>query len=293
MFASDPVLTAIIAFSCQSFFAWRVYRLMHSWIVPVLIVLVGGASLLSAIGTTIGVEIVLIYAQFHRFQVVVIVWLACAALADTIITIALVWTLQKSRTGFTATDDVITRLIRSTVQTGLATTVFALTDLILFCLSTSTLHLVFNLPLAKLYVNSLLSTLNSRALIANSQRGMSMEYSSSGHMQGANSIIKPQSRFQQTNSGSETLISPTNRGYKKSTGYGAAGAGNNRLDLEAGVQVTTVEERFEESRMATEMDSLPHVDHSAVRERPSFRSENSRFTLQKSNSGSNDFRRYF
>ncbi|CAO1637479.1 unnamed protein product [Parajaminaea phylloscopi] len=292
MFATDPVLTGIIAFSCQAFFAWRVYRLMHSWVVPSLILLVGGASLLSAIGTTIGVEIVLVFAEFQRFQVVVILWLACAALADMIITVSLVWTLQKSRTGFTATDDVITRLIRGTIQTGMATTVFAVTDLILFCASTTTLHLVFNLPLAKLYVNSLLSTLNARALIANAQRGPTMDASSSGQMHGVNSTAKRQSRFRPTNSGSDTLASPTNRGFKKSIGFGGAGPGvaNNRLDLEAGIQVTTVEERFEESHMSTEMDSLPHMNH----DRPGFiRSEDSRETLHKSRSSSDELRRQY
>lgn len=297
MFATDPVLTGIIAFSCQSFFAWRVYRLMHSWIVPALIILIGGVSFLSAIGTTIGVEIVLVFAEFQKFQVVVILWLACAALADMIITVSLVWTLQKSRTGFTATDDVITRLIRGTIQTGMATTVFAVIDLILFCASTTTLHLVFNLPLAKLYVNSLLSTLNARALIANAQRGPTMDVSSSGHMHGsAVRDNKRGSRFHPTHSGQDTLASPTSRGFKKSMGFGAnGGVAQNRLDIEAGIQVTTVEERFEESHFATEMDALPHINHSAMRERPTFpRSQDSRETLNKNGSSSEEhLRRHY
>lgn len=36
------------------------------------------------------------FEQFQRFQVVVIVWLAFAALADAIITISLVWYLVSS-----------------------------------------------------------------------------------------------------------------------------------------------------------------------------------------------------
>lgn len=242
MFASDPVLTSIIALACQTFFAWRVYRLMHSWIVPGVILLFSVVSFLSAIGTTIGVEIVQSFALFQKFQVVVILWLACAAIADIIITTSLVWTLQKSRTGFSATDDVITRLIRGTIQTGMATTIFAVTDLILFCASTTTLHLVFNLPLAKLYVNSLLSTLNARALIAKSQR----QHTGDGLSDGGPSKqagAGRHARFEST-SGQDTISSPTSRGFKKSLGFGSGA--QPRFDIEQGIQVTTVEERYEE-----------------------------------------------
>lgn len=256
MFTADPVMTAIIAFACQCFFAWRVYRLMHSWWCPALIVIVAGASFLCAIGTTIGVKIVVDFAEFHKFQVVVIIWLACAALADMIITVALVWTLQKSRTGFAATDDIITRLIRGTLQTGAATTVFAVTDLITFCVSTTTLHLVFNLPLAKLYVNSLLSTLNARSLISN-QRSQAHDVSSGGNGKygGGATTFKAgrQSRFNPTSSATDTL-SP-NRGY-------ATKNGNSRLDIEHGVQVTTVEERFEEPYGSTQLAALTREDSS-------------------------------
>lgn len=264
MFAADPTMTAIIAFSCQCFFAWRVYRLMHSWWCPALIVIIGGVSFLSAIGSTIGVEIVIQFAEFQRFQVVVVLWLACAALADMIITVALVWTLQKSRTGFTATDDVITRLIRGTIQTGMATTVFAVTDLILFCASTTTLHLVFNLPLAKLYVNSLLSTLNARTLISNQQRstheissGGAPKFGSGGGANTTGTFRKGgrQSRFNPTASANDTFVSP-----QRGTFFGKNA--NSRLDLEHGIQVTTVEERFEEPHESTQMASLAHEDSS-------------------------------
>lgn len=267
MFAADPVMTGIIAFSCQCFFAWRVYRLMHSWWAPAMIVITGGVSFLSAIGSTIGVEIVINFAEFQKFQVVVILWLACAALADTMITIALVWTLNKSRTGFTATDDVITRLIRGTIQTGMATTIFAITDLILFVASTTTLHLVFNLPLAKLYVNSLLSTLNARSLISNQQHrsnthdvssGGGPKYASHGgntatFRKAGNAPAGRQARFNPTASANDTFSSP-----QRGTFFGKPA--NSRLDLEQGIQVTTVEERFEEPHESTQMAALARQD---------------------------------
>ncbi|PWN28356.1 hypothetical protein BDZ90DRAFT_250814 [Jaminaea rosea] len=255
LFAADPVLTGYIAFTCQCFFAWRVYRLMHSWWCPALIVLTGATSFLSALGTTIGVTIVKTFSEFQKFQVVVILWLACAALADMIITVALVWTLRKSRTGFTATDDVITRLIRGTIQTGAATTIFALADLILFCGSTTTLHLVFNLPLAKLYVNSLLSTLNARTFLSNTHArpAASFDVVNNGTNRGF--------RGTGLGSGQDTLStgSPTKPSFKRALGMG--GAAQRRQDnIEHGIQVTTVEERFEDSPYAT--SDFHHHSHS-------------------------------
>ncbi|CAD6886064.1 unnamed protein product [Tilletia controversa] len=183
-FALDPVMTGLIAFQCQCFFAWRVHRLTHTWWVPAIILVAGGASFLSALGTTIGVTIVTYYDALQKIRSVVIIWLAGAALADSVITCALIYTLNKSRTGFAATDDVLTKLIRATLQTGLLTTTFAIIDLILYLSSTSTLHLIFNLPLAKLYCNTLLSSLNARAMVPMSE-AYSSEMQSTNHRRSA------------------------------------------------------------------------------------------------------------
>ncbi|THH28270.1 hypothetical protein EUX98_g5918 [Antrodiella citrinella] len=103
------------------------------------------------------------FMHFQNFKAIVIVWLACSAVADTAITIALVWHLRRHRTGFSGTDDAVNRIIRLTVQTGLVTALCAIVDLVLFLASSSGFHLIFNLPLSKLYTNSLMSSLNSRA----------------------------------------------------------------------------------------------------------------------------------
>jgi hypothetical protein len=164
-FATDPLCVSVIGFATQMFFAWRVWRLIPgrwNWLPPVVIFLLGLLSFLGALGTTIGVVIVRKFAEFQKFESTVIIWLACTAAADVVVTISLITTLRRAKTGFTKTDDIITRLIRNTLQTGLLTSSFAVIDLILFLASTSTLHLIFNLPLSKLYVNSLLSTLNAR-----------------------------------------------------------------------------------------------------------------------------------
>jgi hypothetical protein len=132
-FATDPILVSMIGFMTQLFFAWRVWKLSTArfgWIVPMCIVSIGLASFLASVGTTVGVVIVRNFSEFHKFQVAVIIWLAGAATADAIITVSLIVTLHKARTGFTQTDDIISKLIRGTLQTGLLTASFAVIDLI-------------------------------------------------------------------------------------------------------------------------------------------------------------------
>ncbi|KIM66841.1 hypothetical protein SCLCIDRAFT_21616 [Scleroderma citrinum Foug A] len=162
LFATDPVMTGLIGGSVQLFFAWRIYVLTKNPLVVSAVVLLSVAGFLGSVGTTIGVRMVPAFVQFQKFEVIVIIWLACAACADIIITTALVLHLRSQKSGFSATDDVIDRVIRLTMQTGLVTSLCAAVDLVIYLTITSGLHLLFNVPLAKLYTNSLMSSLNAR-----------------------------------------------------------------------------------------------------------------------------------
>ncbi|CDO78282.1 hypothetical protein BN946_scf184674.g4 [Trametes cinnabarina] len=162
VFATDPAMTAIIAGLVQSFFAWRVKVLTRSWIAVGLIALCSFAQFCGGLGTAIAVGMIPEFVHFQKFQVIVIIWLAFSAIADTIIATSLVWHLKRNTTGIPATDDVVNRIIRMTIQTGLATALCAIIDLVLFLVTPAGLHLIFNLPLSKLYTNSLMSSLNMR-----------------------------------------------------------------------------------------------------------------------------------
>lgn len=257
-FATDPTMTGIIAFSTQCFFAWRVRKLTNSWILPVMIVTLGTASFLSAIGSTIGVQIVKQFAEFQKFKVVVIIWLVCAAMTDILITGSLIWTLNKSRTGFAATDDIIARLIRGTLQTGLLTSVFAVVDIILFLAFPNSLHLIPNLPLAKLYVNSLLSTLNARVMMGNRSH-YTMEGTDSDASRLRNRRVSNFRPGGSRGEGGNRLASfrPT-----------ASQNGKDPISIENGIHVTTVEERFEEppNRAAFGAPALPEHGYAASQE---------------------------
>ncbi|RPD62724.1 hypothetical protein L227DRAFT_609293 [Lentinus tigrinus ALCF2SS1-6] len=163
VFATDPFMTGFIAALVQFFFAWRVKVLTANMFAVCVICFCSFAQLCGGLGTSIAVGMIPEFVQFRKFQVIVIIWLAFSAVADTLITAALVWHLRRNKTGMALTDGIINKIIRMTVQTGLITALCAIIDLILFIVSPTGLHLIFNLPLSKLYTNSLMSSLNSRS----------------------------------------------------------------------------------------------------------------------------------
>ncbi|KAN0066480.1 hypothetical protein ACQY0O_000574 [Thecaphora frezii] len=247
-FTSDPVMTGIIAFATQLFFAWRVFKLMHNKYMPALIATGAVISFCGALGTSIAVGMYPKFADFQKFQVIVIIWLVGAAVTDVIITMSLVWTLQKARTGFAATDDIITKLIRTTLQTGLLTTTFATVDIVLFLASSTSLHLVFNLPLAKLYVNTLLSTLNARVKMSVSNGNYTLEGSLSDNSRAQTGGVRSDRVI-----GGIKGVGSRPAGFKShmsSSGdieeENARGFSDTRDVEAAGIRIRTVEETFEE-----------------------------------------------
>ncbi|KAJ3508470.1 hypothetical protein NLJ89_g5735 [Agrocybe chaxingu] len=68
------------------------------------------------------------------------------------------------RTGLKAADEVISRIIVFTIQTGLVTSIGAILDLILLItVPEININFIFDVTLVKIYAISLLSTLNARA----------------------------------------------------------------------------------------------------------------------------------
>ncbi|CEL62687.1 hypothetical protein RSOLAG1IB_05043 [Rhizoctonia solani AG-1 IB] len=161
-FHMAPLMTVTIAGTTQGFFAWRISRLTGCKWISWGIALVLLTQFVAGAVTTVGAWQVVEFTRFGELKVQISLWLVTSAISDLAITIVLTWYLHTHRTGFPKTEDLIARLIRVTVQTGLITTLWAVLDLIIFLVVPNPLHLLFNLPLPKLYSNSLLSTLNAR-----------------------------------------------------------------------------------------------------------------------------------
>ncbi|KAJ4491521.1 hypothetical protein C8J55DRAFT_557094 [Lentinula edodes] len=182
VFATDPALTALIAGTVQLFFAWRVKVLTTNWWMVLIVVIASLTGLIGGLITTYEVGVTPHFVNFRHFKWSVIMWLAGECFADLVITSVLVWHLESTKpdsklqtsssivssdvgcfNGVMATfQSLRLNCVLVTVQTGLLTSLCAILDLIFFLCDPTGTHLIFNFPLAKLYTNSVMSSLNSR-----------------------------------------------------------------------------------------------------------------------------------
>ncbi|KAF8504075.1 hypothetical protein JB92DRAFT_3145754 [Gautieria morchelliformis] len=243
MLVADPIMTVFISTPVQLFIGWRIKTLTGSRLLPAIIGAFALSALVGGISTTIAAAIFHEFVKVHQYDGAVITWLASSAAADICITGCLVWSLHKRRTGYSATDDLLNKLIRLTLQTGAITAISATLDVVLFlAVPGTTLNFIFNFSLSKLYTNSLLSTLNARAgwnnltgdqlYRDNVLFGESKFVSSGGNHPAASgersnvySVAALELRFRSDNSVARDDV---------------------RRDMESGISVTKVVERFEE-----------------------------------------------
>ncbi|KAJ7263917.1 hypothetical protein C8J57DRAFT_1626476 [Mycena rebaudengoi] len=173
-FAVLPLLTALVASIIQFFFAWRIWRLEGSIIIPISIYMVSLLQGVMAPYCTIqawlghATRYLLTYAT---------TWLGASAFADVLTTAAMVIILFRKRavSVFKETRSVlhvgtlILSLLRPhlpssslTNETGMFTTVAAILQLAIAARFPYNLYSVFFLMLPKIYSNTLLAILNSR-----------------------------------------------------------------------------------------------------------------------------------
>ncbi|KAF4622251.1 hypothetical protein D9613_009608 [Agrocybe pediades] len=103
------------------------------------------------------------YESLNEAAAMLYISLVCAVAADTIIAASLCTLLLKSRTGLKRTDSIITLLMAFSINTGLLTSICAIACLVTYAIWPQ--RFVFMgifFALSKLYVNSLLASLNAR-----------------------------------------------------------------------------------------------------------------------------------
>ncbi|EPS93384.1 hypothetical protein FOMPIDRAFT_131067 [Fomitopsis schrenkii] len=94
VFGTVQAMTALFV---QMFFAWRVKVLTGKMPAVILIAFCSLCQWCGGIGTAIAVGMFPEFTHFHKFEVIVIIWLAFSAVADTAIAISLVWHLRLYR----------------------------------------------------------------------------------------------------------------------------------------------------------------------------------------------------
>ncbi|KAK0222381.1 hypothetical protein IW262DRAFT_1380178 [Armillaria fumosa] len=153
-------LTAIMAGAVQLFFAWRVKVLTSSWISASSVCFTALVAVAGGIATAAEANAQKAVSDFQTFKITVIIWLVSSCVCDFLITAA----LRSHKTGFEQSDELMDRIIRLTVQTGLITSICAMLDLITFlAIASPNVHIIFTGMLGKLYTNALMSSLNARS----------------------------------------------------------------------------------------------------------------------------------
>lgn len=156
-------MTVVISTPIQMFIAWRIRVISTRWWIPGLVVLLSLVSFGGGTWLAYTVTAVQRFARKPELHWPALTWLLASAIADVIITMALVYNLARRKTGFVQTDDTINKIIRMSIQTGFVTAIFAVLDVVCFLvLPNTTLNFVWDLALSKLYANALMSTLNAR-----------------------------------------------------------------------------------------------------------------------------------
>ncbi|KAF8176400.1 hypothetical protein K438DRAFT_1846884 [Mycena galopus ATCC 62051] len=203
-----PIMSGIIAFIGQTFYAYRVYVLSKSWVIPILIVAVSLLSSVSGImNGTFSREVGIIPPPHtRRNSVSSALWLGGAALSDFIIAVSVTYYLVKKDTGFRRTHLLVVKLIRLTIETGSLTAAVALVNLALFfAFPNKPYFFAVGALLPKLYANTIFAVLNSRLQILGGRGSTTSEMEIASHQ----SIIRQNSRTGGTNKSLPPLVTIT------------------------------------------------------------------------------------
>ncbi|KAF7345924.1 putative Transmembrane protein [Mycena venus] len=177
--ATVAPLTALVAFLVQLFYSWRIWVISNGQkrFIPILAIIGLTATGSCISGWYAGIALPNAgsgpLAQFNfkrsiktlELDPAVTTWLAGAMACDITITITLVVQLAVRRNdALVATKRIVHRAIRMAIETGAVTSVAVTIELALILNATTTSwYFMLGLLITKIYSNSLLASLNSRA----------------------------------------------------------------------------------------------------------------------------------
>ncbi|SJK98172.1 uncharacterized protein ARMOST_01433 [Armillaria ostoyae] len=163
-----PIMGAAAACVGHAFYAYRIFILSKSRIVPIFVTCVSLTSSVAAIITGVFSFQAGNITKLNNRKTSVAVGITCggAALCDIVIAVYMTYYLLRGNTGFHRTRVLVTKLIRLTIETGSLTAVVALASLILFLVFPhQTFYVTPALVVSKMYANTIYMVLNSRIQI--------------------------------------------------------------------------------------------------------------------------------
>ncbi|KAJ7105899.1 hypothetical protein C8R44DRAFT_806254 [Mycena epipterygia] len=163
----EALPTGVTAGLVQSFYAYRVWRMSHHNVIltGLILILVLATSGCGTAWVVLALEAGT-YQRLLRISPLTISINALSTGADVLITSTLCFMLHRTQPTSLETETIINRLILFTINTGLLTSFCAVASLISLIVSPKTLiYASFYFCIGRLYSNSLLASLNARAVI--------------------------------------------------------------------------------------------------------------------------------
>ncbi|KAK0459340.1 uncharacterized protein EV420DRAFT_316303 [Desarmillaria tabescens] len=163
-----PIMSGVVACVGQVFYAYRIFILSKSQIVPIFVICLSLTSSVAAIITgAYSFEAGnIIELNKRKFDIAAGIWCSASALCDIVIAICMAYYLMRSSTDFRRTQILLTKLIRLTIETGSVTAAVALVAVTLFFVFPhQTFYTTPALLIPKLYANTVFMVLNLRMRI--------------------------------------------------------------------------------------------------------------------------------
>ncbi|KAK0236471.1 hypothetical protein EDD85DRAFT_954339 [Armillaria nabsnona] len=168
-----PIMSAVAACVGQVFYAYRIFIVSKSRIIPILVICISLMSSVAAVITDVYSFRVgdLTKMNNRKTYITAGIWCGASALCDILIAICMTYyassffplSLMRRTTNFRRTRILVTKIIRLTIETGTVTAVVALLTFILFiAFPHQTFHTAPALLVPKLYANAIYMVLNSR-----------------------------------------------------------------------------------------------------------------------------------
>jgi hypothetical protein len=162
-----PILDALIAIIVQLTFCWRIMVLSKSWWISGSIALVAVAQLVGALASAILIQELQDLSKMRTLSFWVALWFGGSALADTLIATAMIILLLHRSSGAEASKDMVTRIIKLTVETNSVTAIVAIVGFVLTLTNPGdNYNMTPSYVLGKLYSNTLLVVFNNRIFLA-------------------------------------------------------------------------------------------------------------------------------
>lgn len=165
-----PILGGIVGLLCHLTFAYRLVILSRSRIVGATITALSLCASITAFifgAKLFKAKVLSTLINVKHIYLVCGLWNGFGAACDALIAACMTFYLSRSQTGFRSTDLLITRIIRLTIETGIATATASIASAILFVgfrdkLNICVYFIVPAIMINKLYAITILATFNNR-----------------------------------------------------------------------------------------------------------------------------------